>query len=384
MLRSETARRFLLAVGSAVLGLVVLEFLGLIGVVDYRVLVGPPSGDPFASTNLADRELLNIHPPHSHFSGSGRGGNAAINFNMPYSEMQLYEWDLKYDQHGFRNDQDLNSADIAVIGDSFVENAATPTSQLITSQLGLLEGKVVANLGQYGYGPPQELAVLRRYALPLRPRTVLWLFYEGNDLRDVIRWRNDSRRKPAPAGQPESVMRFVRRSFVYNALSQLYAQWKKFRRPTGKLRSGLVRTSDGKAITEYFLDPAQPLSQSDLSALEETSADLAEAKKLCAAQGARFIFVFVPIKWRAYHEFTQFPQKSDCRDWVPTDLPERLQRALGPVSSEVGFLDLTPYLADAVKRGDPPYYSDDGHWSPAGQRVAAEAIHRYLLSMQVP
>jgi hypothetical protein len=43
----------------------------------------------------------------------------------------------------------------------------------------------VANLGQSGYGPQQELAVLKRYGCPPYDRNTSWVFYEGNDLLDV-------------------------------------------------------------------------------------------------------------------------------------------------------------------------------------------------------
>jgi len=90
------------------------------------------------------------------------------------------------------------NADIIVAGDSFVESVTTPTAQLTTSLLANLQGNVVANLGQYGYGPLEEMAVSKRYGLPLRPRTVFWMFFEGNDLKYVILYNyvTDERGKP--------------------------------------------------------------------------------------------------------------------------------------------------------------------------------------------
>jgi hypothetical protein len=42
-------------------------------------------------------------------------------------------------------------------------------------------GYKVLNLGQGGSGPLIELGILGEYALPLRPKRVVWPFYEGND-----------------------------------------------------------------------------------------------------------------------------------------------------------------------------------------------------------
>jgi hypothetical protein len=40
-------------------------------------------------------------------------------------------------------------------------------------------------LGLAGAGPLLELATLTEYAAPLKPTVVLWLYFEGNDLRNL-------------------------------------------------------------------------------------------------------------------------------------------------------------------------------------------------------
>ena len=46
-----------------------------------------------------------------------------------------------------------------------------PRQSVFTVMLQQLEQTTVVNLGTSGYGPQQELAVLKRYALSLHPRT---------------------------------------------------------------------------------------------------------------------------------------------------------------------------------------------------------------------
>ena len=53
-------------------------------------------------------------------------------------------------------------------------------------------------LGHSGYGPQQELVVLKRYGLRLHPRTVIWTLFEGNDFSDAERYEE----KVARAGSP--------------------------------------------------------------------------------------------------------------------------------------------------------------------------------------
>ena len=115
----------------------------------------------------------------------GPGGSALLYYRIPQSDLTRFRWDVTRDANGFRNATDLKSADIAVIGDSFVEGMAVPYEKTMTSILARLQGKVAANLGQPGYGLQQELIVLKRYGVPLQPRTLIWMFYEGNDLSDT-------------------------------------------------------------------------------------------------------------------------------------------------------------------------------------------------------
>ena len=41
------------------------------------------------------------------------------------------------------------------------------------------------SLASPGNGPLIELATLVEYAAPLEPRTVLWFYFEGNDLKNL-------------------------------------------------------------------------------------------------------------------------------------------------------------------------------------------------------
>ncbi len=116
----------------------------------------------------------------------------------------------------FETLSDMDAADIVVIGDSYIESPMTRPSALITTRLAQLQGKTVANLGHSGYGPQQELAVLKRFGLPLNPRTVIWAFFEGNDLSDIEEYPGKAARV---AGQHAAWQDFWFRSLSRNLLS---------------------------------------------------------------------------------------------------------------------------------------------------------------------
>jgi hypothetical protein len=376
ILRVQNVQRFLLAVVSVIFVLFCIELPALIGVLDYRSVIGPYH--MWWAPNVTDPELLAVHRPHARQTGEARGGDAASSYQLPPSELTQFQWDVTYDHNGFRNKLDLKSADIVVIGDSFVEGLTVTDADLVTSQLAQLQGKVVANLGQSTYGPLQELVVFKRYGLPLQPRTIIWMFFEGNDLQDVIAYRHELQHPPS------FWHTFWARSFTrsaYLAVKRLVVPPIK---PSGVKRSGVFQAANGKQLTTYFMYRPKSLSQEELSALDETAVTLATVHKLCAAQGIRLIFVFVPTKFRVLHSLCQFPQESECRNWVLTDMPERLQSALASTSSAVKYLDLTPYLLEAAKKEELPYYPDDEHWSPEGHKIAAKAINDYLSSTKSP
>jgi hypothetical protein len=368
--RSTKFRRFLLAALAVGFALFLVELPALIDVLDYRTLIGPTHA--WWAPNIFDPELLHIHRAHAHQTGASLGGDAASLFQIPRSDMTLYQWDVKYDQNGFRNPVDLKSADTVVIGDSFVEGLTVRNEQLMTSVLAEIRSEVVANLGQSAYGPLEELVVLKRYGLPLRPRTVVWMFFEGNDLQDVTSYRQAMR------NTPNFWRAFVARSFTRSALYQVKYLVSPSAKRLGTKRSGLLQTPEGDHAAVYFIYPSKPLAKEDATALDDTADTLADAYRFLVAQGARLVFVFVPSKFRVFHEFCRFPPESECRNWMPYEMPERVENAIASLSPHIRHLDLTPRLVDAVKRGILPYYPDDEHWSPEGHRVAAEAINEYL------
>lgn len=372
-LKSRIILRLLLIPASILFVLGLIEFPAFINVVDYRVYLGADFAW-WPKYNVKDSELIHIRRPYVHFSGEMRGGGVTVRHIIPPADMTLYHWDVKCDHNGFRNDQDLQSADIALIGDSFVEGLTVSYPELTSSLLARLRGEVVANLGQSAYGPQQELIVLKRYGLPLRPRTVIWMFSEGTDLDDVVYYDREMH------DPPDFWHAFLARSFT----KIMYYKLVHGSKYPGITRAGVFQAADGKTRTIYFSTSVHPLSKQNLAAMDETAHILAEANSLSAAQGARLIVVFVPEKFRVFQPFCKFPPQSECRNWAPNDLPERLGSAARSISSEIEYLDLTPSLVDAAKKGEVPYYPDDDHWSPEGHKIAAEAINRYLSARQRP
>jgi hypothetical protein len=95
----------------------------------------------------------------------------------------------KSDEFGFNNPEGLhqtNQVSIALIGDSFTHGCCVGAGEDIGGRL-REQGIQVLNLGMGENGPLEELAIFREFAAPLKPKVVLWLYYEENDLADLER-----------------------------------------------------------------------------------------------------------------------------------------------------------------------------------------------------
>ncbi|HEY6555227.1 MAG TPA: hypothetical protein VI669_17855, partial [Vicinamibacteria bacterium] len=100
-----------------------------------------------------------------------------------------YRFPLATDAHGFRNaDPEPPAEHLAALGDSFTDALTLPAELTWPSLLGSLLPSSVRNYGTAGFGPGQELRVLKEYVLPRKPRVVVVGFFAGNDLQDAERF----------------------------------------------------------------------------------------------------------------------------------------------------------------------------------------------------
>ena len=93
----------------------------------------------------------------------------------------------KSDRFGFNNNDiiwDKRFIDAILIGDSFANGACVNRKNNISDNLIKTYDLNVLNLGFDGNGPLIELATLKEYA-PIKFKNIIWLYYEGNDLKDL-------------------------------------------------------------------------------------------------------------------------------------------------------------------------------------------------------
>jgi hypothetical protein len=367
------ARRFLVVTVSLAAIVAILELFAVVELRDYRDTFATRVRHPSHSNHtLSDPELLHVNRPHSRATGSSYGD---IIHSWSLAPGTAYDFDVRYDHHGFRNQRDNASAHVAVIGDGLIESLFVGQDGLSTSVLAKSLELDVVNLGQGWYGPQQELAVLRRFALPLKPSVCVWVFFEGNDLIDAVRYESARR-----DWQSSSLSRhsFDKRSFSRNALLRIHRQLAPPRPFEFATRQVGSLTVEGEQVDLYFKFEAHELTSDELIGLRILGEQLATAEKMCVSAQSKLVVAFAPIAFRVYAGICEFSAASRCSHWKLSDLPARLESVVREIDAGIGFIDLTPSLRAEASRGKLVYFPDDPHWNENGNRVAGEALSEYL------
>ncbi|MBJ05526.1 MAG: hypothetical protein CMO40_00180 [Verrucomicrobiaceae bacterium] len=374
--RQKTVR-FIAANGAIVFAVGLIELVVAFSGLDFRRLLGlrvPPWED---TRNVLDDELIHIRRPHYQERGKMTGGDLNLYYNTPAATKIDYE--LKYDRNGFRNEEDHQKADCVVIGDSFVEAGGVLAGDLFTTKMAERMGATVVNLGQSHYGPQQELHVLDRFGVPLKPRACVWVFFEANDLEDTWRYTSFIENWPEIRQRHSS---WTRRTFVGNTFSWLSKCLEPEVPPDGRDRLGYLPTNNGekKMWFGYKGGPFTPDMKREVEGLQATLKALADAGSLCRENGIQLVVAFAPSKFRVYGDLCRFEEESLVRTWEVNGLPGILLSSIQKHSPDIEVVDLTPSLKEVAKTGRMLYYPDDTHWSPDGHQVVADTLVDFLKS----
>ena len=291
--------------------LALLELPALAFKHNYELTFGNESTNTWLqlSTNInrPDPELIHIHWPHSHYRGEVVGN--LVYFGI--APAKPHPFDLHYDHHGFRNDEDVDHAEVIVIGDSFIEANMIATSDTVVKQLERRLGLATVNLGQCGYGLRQELEVLRRFGRPLKPKLVLWFLFGGNDLRDVEKYERQREQYGAiQLARPLKYRLFTRNALV--ALSRMTTPPRSTSSERALKRSGLFTLANRAQERVYFGQTNGPWTPHQWQVTTDT---LSEAKSICDQMNARFVTVFISRKFRLYRKWVTREPGSTVASW---------------------------------------------------------------------
>ena len=296
------------------------------------------------------------------------------------------------DEHGFRNPKglwSLPSLDIAIIGDSYAHGACVEERE---SFAGVIRARYPAtlNLGSDGIGPLMELAELKEYAAPFRPKVVLWFYFEMNDMGELEEEKHTLLMNYLTLEFTQGML--ASQSDIDQALkahvtqvaerlqnrSMLLAFFGRLRDPDsrGTQVQRLLTMANVRARLEQFFTQisdvdvradlptsrqAPPHQEEDLSLFART---LGEAHKTVRRWGGTLVFVYLPEYGRyAQHAWYNGDRESVLRIVRDSGLP--LIDLHQTFAAQDDPLDLFPFRRD-------------GHYAPAGHQLVAREVLAHL------
>jgi hypothetical protein len=324
-----------------------------------------------------------------------------VEVTEPFDEPGIVDT-VRLDDAGFCNPDPSAYAkydrlDIAAVGDSFTFCTNVVPADAWPALLARDTGLRVYNFGLPGRGLHEYLQALKAFALRKRPRFAVLAVYEGNDLRDAVRFYEGGAQavpkaqRPCPFGSDavcaarewlkHSV--FGRHSYALNlglagAFRVAYGRRKKeidFRYD--------IRFADGQSATfnsrNGDLDEvtyARALVRDEVS-VDLFKAPLTDFVALGRENGFTPIVAYIPSAYTAYREQARFDDAAV--EQTLKEFSDRQRSYFARQAAEIGyrFRDLTPALQRAAAQlpsSSPLYFRTNVHLTKAGHEVVAREI----------
>lgn len=379
--KRRTAFRLLAASLACAMVWIGLELLAALHWINWRVLFDQWAGmgvinHQYKIGFLTDRELEFRRPPNARWTGLA-AGDIEAEWSVPPANPPALTF--AYDQWGYRNPPSLVRAEVALLGDSFVEgwylNESETAARILESEL----SRPVANLGVAGYGTMQEFVVLQQESPRLRPSVVVWFFFEGNDLTDDFRFQRtlqsiaSNQAGSYLPGQPViQTQSWPQRSWTGNIL-RLLRIWSHSQAARGAPYFGQLNVP-GCGRQQIWFAPYGSIPWSDWYAHRwlQSQVTLQKGAQYCRESGIHLLLCYVPIKFRVYRPFMEFSPDSPCSKWALWDLPADFAAFCD--AAQISYLDLTEPLRESVRAGGFPYPPNDSHWGAEGHRLVARLL----------
>lgn len=284
------------------------------------------------------------------------------------------ELTVRYSREGFRNPDDLDDWDIAVVGDSFTESGYLPEKALFTSIASDKLGKRVKNLGITDSGTLAQTHYLEAYGKAPSCKTAVLAFFEGNDLDDnkvELRERETFR---ATGKKPDRSI--PRQSSLLMTISNLVRDFKKIRLSDRSYVNAYFKSGD-KEIAVTIADA--PPTKTELTTSQSKALHLAldEYAATCARAGMKPHLLYIPCKRRVMHGHLRHGDDYPQPNWQPGDLPEHLKTECA--KRGITFINATPALCAAAAQGQPCFNTIyDTHLDATGHQIIGNVLAKAL------
>ncbi len=308
---------------------------------------------------------------------------------------------FRFDRLGFPNPSDMTTADVLFVGDSFVFATGAVSPAGLQARLRQRTGLAIMNLAVPAIGPLREEWLLNEVGMAREPRAVIWFFFVGNDLSDVLattKHRQEGVETYADLFPEFSWPRSFVLDFTIKRFSGKFSQSKKW----STLPGFLFEAEDG--IRPVWFSPGylrwMTRTYENLEASRgwrlAREALLRAAGRLRQA-GIPLLMVSVPSKPQVYlplvakdEDLLLAAASRGSRGLKYGSAEELWQKAIANADqqelllkrlcerSDIPFLSLTPGLRELGRQGQLGYFSADTHWNDVGQGVAVDPLADWL------
>lgn len=270
------------------------------------------------------------------------------------------------DRHGFNNPSGVwdRRASLLAVGDSFTFGADVPIGRGLVDRLRERLGSVI-NLGCGGNGPLLELASLAEFGALVRPQSVLWIYFEGNDLVSDLgaEWKSPILPNYLSPGFSQNLADEGPQieQAVLDFLARAQA---KAHKPPPLHKATLMPPLGRETVTLVNLRRALGLTHRyPPAALDRFSSVLTAAQRVAASWGGTIVFVYLPNETRYAGKFGE----ADAEAYA------------GPVRKLVAGMGIPVIdIAEAFGRQPQPRSLFRGHFTEEGYRLAADTIEHAL------
>jgi hypothetical protein len=284
------------------------------------------------------------------------------------------------DRFGFNNpdsEWDSTKTEWMLTGDSFTHGACVNPGEDISGQIRSITGSGVINLGYGGNDPLHELAALTEYAEFKKPKKMLWIYYEGNDLFDLA--FNQSTQSPSSILmsylQPEFSQKLInKQTLIDNRLRKYIVEEeaKKLLKDSSLKEFHLLGIIEGlktSVLSLYNFRQRIGFDYADYDVSDEVNPlfikILSIARDRTAAWGGKLYFVYLPHFLRYASERTNHGLFRK-RDAV-IEVVRKLNIPIVDIHNEV-----------FAKHSDPrtlyPFSMPSAHYNAEGYSLIAKAI----------
>ena len=263
--------------------------------------------------------------------------------------------------------------EIVAVGDSFTHGACVPTEDNFVGVIRAHHPKT-ANLGMDSNGPLLMLASLKEYALRSRPKTILWFYFEGNDLKDLEHERHSpllmSYMRAEWGGQQlldrQSEIDEVLKAYIEQVRLNLGVRiaWEStvklhnVRQVLALWYAGDAASDNSHKTRTYF---SSEVSEEEMNQFRSV---LVEAASTVRGWGGQLYFIYLP-EWVRYGH-PEFANKN--RDRVL-----RLVKDLN-----LPLIDLHPVFSQQPDSLELFPFRRNGHYNSEGHRLVGEEVLRVL------